>query len=147
MSISGGGLTGFPCPKCGRYVGSNQVHDCFNWSTCGLCGAKVGMYQVHYCSKKPLPNIPKPWGEYPPWIPKRVPIREPVTYPQDFLGYWCGRCGTYVPDGTSHTCIGKFPIEEQPQTKRPFTCPKCNGEKKVNGKKCVPCAGTGIVWG
>lgn len=29
---------------------------------------------------------------------------------------------------------------------KPYTCPKCDGEKKIDGKTCPTCEGTGVVW-
>ena len=29
---------------------------------------------------------------------------------------------------------------------KPYTCPKCNGLKKVDNKNCPTCEGTGVVW-
>jgi hypothetical protein len=120
-----GGHSGYICPKCGQRIGNWQVHDCFNHSICPDCGAIVGQYQVHQCSG------------YKPYTPPFAPTI-PIT------GYYCNECKTFVVDGFSHLCTRK---PKPLGISKPYTCPKCGGEKKVNWKKCKPCDGTGIVWG
>lgn len=29
---------------------------------------------------------------------------------------------------------------------KPWVCPKCDGEKKIDGKDCPTCDGSGVVW-
>lgn len=29
---------------------------------------------------------------------------------------------------------------------KPFVCPKCEGAKKIEGKKCSVCEGQGVIW-
>ena len=29
---------------------------------------------------------------------------------------------------------------------KPYTCPKCDGLKKIDNKDCPTCDGTGVIW-
>jgi DnaJ-class molecular chaperone len=70
---------------------------------------------------------------------------------------WCGKCGqqhvgTHICTTTPLVMGGYYPPE-----RKPYCCPKCNGEGKVrkqqpvsdnsNERECPACHGECVVWG
>jgi hypothetical protein len=104
--------------------------------TCGSCGWPImGMHQCKVFFTPYTPPIP--------WTPPNPSI--------PWNGFNCPSCGAWVPFGGTHVCLptpGPVPARVPvPGKRKPFTCPKCDGERFINGRTCPTCSGSGVVWG